>query len=79
MANCEMLKKCIFFNDKMADMPYAAESFKENYCKDNFEICARYMVATGCGREHVPGDLFPNHERRAMLIISQHEEQLVDK
>ena len=71
MEQCELLKKCPFFNDKMANMPFAAESFKQIYCKGNFEICARYMIAITYGREHVPSDLFPNHEQRAEKILQQ--------
>ena len=70
MASCEMLKKCPFFNDKMAKMPFASDSFKQIYCQGNFELCARYMIAKPYGREHVPIDLYPNHDRRAEEIIS---------
>ena len=70
MACCELLEKCPFFHDKMAKMPFAAESFKQIYCKGNYEICARYMIAKPYGREHVPTDLYPNHERRAEEIIA---------
>ena len=71
MSECELLEKCPFFNDKMANMPFASNSFKQIYCRGNFEICARYMIAKPYGRDHVPTDLFPNHERRAVEIITQ--------
>ena len=71
MEHCEMLEKCPFFNDKMANMPFAADSFKQIYCQSNFNICARYMISKPYGKEHVPTDLFPNHERRAEEIINK--------
>jgi hypothetical protein len=70
MSECELLEKCPFFNDKMAKMPFAANSLKQIYCKSNYSICARYMIAKSYGREYVPIDLFPNHERRAEEIIA---------
>jgi hypothetical protein len=70
MADCEKLEKCPFFNDKMADMPTAASMYKENYCKKDFEKCARLMVAKKLGSEKVPADLFPNQTDRALELIN---------
>ncbi len=44
MKECDYLQNCPFFNDKMANMPATADLFKNNYCKDNFSNCARYIV-----------------------------------
>ena len=71
MANCEMLQKCPFFNDKMSEMPDQADFFKDLYCKGDNEICARYLVLKALGRDAMPPDLFPNHEQRAKAIIEQ--------
>ena len=69
MANCELIEKCIFFNDKMANMPGTAASFKRRYCQDDFSGCARYMVFKALGREKVPGNLFPNQHDKAKKVI----------
>ncbi len=69
MADCELLKGCIFFNDKMADMPSTAEIIKTRYCKGDNQDCARYMVVQALGRGSVPENLFPNQTERAREII----------
>lgn len=65
MADCELLKKCLFFNDKLDNMPSAAKTLKDLYCRWNFAKCARYKVATAVGKENVPADLFPGDFRQA--------------
>ena len=65
MADCSRLLKCAFFNDRMADMPASAEIYKKNYCKSEFDKCARFRVAAKLGPEKVPSDLFPNQKERA--------------
>lgn len=67
MAECEKLPKCLFFNDKMADMPAMAEIFKKRYCLGDNSKCARLTVAV-TGRL-VPVDLFPNQMDVAKKII----------
>jgi hypothetical protein len=69
MADCEMLPTCIFFNDKMENMPQMAETYKTRYCKGAFNDCARYIVCKSKGREAVPKDLFPNQKDKAMRLI----------
>jgi hypothetical protein len=71
MADCALLAKCIFFNDKMASMPAAAEVMKKKYCLKDSSTCARFMVCSALGREKVPGDLFPNHVDRAKGILAK--------
>ncbi len=70
MADCPCLPKCIFFNDKMANMPQAAEQMKTRFCKGDNSGCARYMVFAKLGREKVPTDLFPRHVDRAKEILA---------
>ena len=72
MAECPLLAKCIFFNDKMASMPTASELMKKKYCLKDNTTCARYMVCSTLGREHVPADLFPNNVDRVKVLLSQH-------
>jgi len=70
MADCPMLEKCPFFHDRMAEMPTMANLYKTRFCKGEFPTCARHLVLTGLGREHVPADLFPNQNDRAQEILA---------
>lgn len=69
MADCELIEKCIFFNDQMPNMPSTAAVYKKMYCEGDFDHCARYMVVKAIGRGNVPSDLFPNQKDRAESII----------
>lgn len=70
MAECVLLKKCIFFNEQMANLPATVALMKKNYCLGDNESCARYMVAAKLGRELVPPDLYPSDATRAKEILS---------
>ncbi|HEY6838694.1 MAG TPA: hypothetical protein VI389_08130 [Geobacteraceae bacterium] len=70
MSDCEFLKGCIFFNDKMANMPSTAEIFKIRYCRGDNAECARYVVCKVKGRDRVPQDLFPNQIDVARQILT---------
>jgi hypothetical protein len=70
MAECEKLSACIFFNDKMGDMPATAALTKKLYCRGDNSKCARYMVSKALGGPKVPPDLFPAEEERATKIIA---------
>ncbi len=70
MADCELLEGCVFFNDKMVNMPATGELYKDKYCRENNLECARYMVFKALGREKVPLDLFPNMKEKAQEIIA---------
>ena len=70
MADCELLAGCIFFNDKMKDLPAATDFLKNKYCRGDNSECARYTVFKALGRERVPSDLFPNDISRANQLIS---------
>ncbi len=70
MEECDLLSSCIFFNDKMADMPATAEMMKNRLCRSNKLGCARYLVCQQLGRAEVPLDLYPHDIERAKLIIS---------
>ena len=71
MAQCELLATCIFFNDKMADYPAAAEHLKKKMCLADPDACARMMIVKALGRPHVPGDLFPNQLDRSRAIVAE--------
>ncbi len=70
MADCKLIETCIFFNDKMAEMPTMADMYKDRYCRDDFEGCARFAVFSAIGRENVPTDLYPNDMARAQSLIA---------
>ena len=69
MPDCEMIAKCLFFNDKLADKPGTAEMMKNRYCRGDFKECARYVVCKALGREKVPADMFPIHMDKAQAMI----------
>ena len=71
MAECECSASCMFFHDKMANMPQMAEMMMNRYCRDEYQACARYRVFKALGREAVPADLFPNQPEVAdSLLVS---------
>jgi len=70
MKECEYLDTCIFFNDKMVNMPAISNVYKKKYCKGDHSVCARYMVLKALGREKVPADLFPNQVDHAEYLIN---------
>jgi hypothetical protein len=70
MADCVCLPKCVFFNDKMADMPATADRMKKRYCQGDNSNCARFMVFNTLGREKVPANLFPQNTDRAGEILA---------
>jgi hypothetical protein len=69
MADCELLKTCIFFTDRMAHMPKTTNMVKSKYCRGSSSECARYRVFVALGREKVPSDLFPGQLEDAKEII----------
>lgn len=70
MADCEKLEKCVFFADKMENMPAMAEIMKQRYCLGSNESCARYKVAAVLGGERVPADLFPGDVAYAERVLA---------
>jgi hypothetical protein len=68
---CALTETCVFFNDKMANMPSMAKMYKERYCGGDFEACARYQVFKEVGRENVPRDLFPNEANRVEVTVAE--------
>ncbi|WDP88477.1 MAG: hypothetical protein HUN04_01455 [Desulfobacter sp.] len=70
MADCELLKGCPFFNDKMKDTEGLGAIYKKKYCLGDNQHCARYIVFKKLGRPSVPANLFPNQIDQAKEIIS---------
>lgn len=69
MADCPLLPTCLFFNDKMAEMPTLAHVYKRKFCRDDFAACARYRVYQVAGRAAVPQDLLPNQPEVADRLL----------
>jgi len=57
--SCEFKETCWFFADNAAGSK-AVQMLKEVYCLNNYQACARYMLMTTLGPEHLPPSLYPN-------------------
>ena len=68
--DCPNLPQCPFFNLAMTDMPATAAGLKEQFCRGDFERCARRKVALTLGRQHVPLDMFPDDFGQADRILA---------
>lgn len=69
MANCELIKQCIFFENQMREMPSTAAAFKNFYCEQGYDKCARYLVGNAIGFDKVPDNLFPGQRDLVETII----------
>ena len=70
MARCEDAKKCSFLNNLvMVVIPNSVDIYKQLYCLDNANDCARNMVSQALGSDAVPINLFPHHKDRAAKIL----------
>ncbi len=73
MPDCELLAECLFFNDKLKNMPTASDMMKKMYCKWHYTKCARYKIAINLGKQAVPKDLFPGDTLRASELLIQYD------
>ena len=71
MVDCKNLSGCIFFNDKMPNMPITADLFKKQFCKNNYKACARFIVGITLGKSNGPNDLFPNQNEKVENLIKR--------
>ena len=67
MQQCERLTSCLFFSDRLANMPASAGLLKDTYCFGDKSKCARYQVALA--GIIPPPDLFPNDSLRVHKIL----------
>lgn len=82
MEHCEFYECCELFTDENAThMPKLAKMFRERYCTDNFDQCARYQVAVQAGRQYVPTYMLPTQTEWAQQIVKElrDEQSLVEK
>lgn len=70
MSACNLMERCSFFKNNMAEMPSTAEVIKMRYCRGRENaVCARYLVSESLGMEKVPPDLLPNQMDRIAEIL----------
>lgn len=71
MIECPRARECPFYNDRMKNMPALALMYKISFCSNQFDACARYLVAQVLGPQFVPETLFPNQIQKAYEVIAQ--------
>ena len=69
MGSCRMIKVCPFYNIRLKNQPAVAALYREQYCAENHEKCARFIIFSKKGPGYVPLDLFPGQLDRAQAII----------
>ena len=69
MAECICLPGCLFFNDRMDNMPSMTQMYKKKYCLGDNSKCARHMVFEKKGKDYVPKDLYPNQVERTKVLL----------
>ncbi len=67
---CELLINCAFFTEEMKN-ERIAEQFKQRYCDNCKDACARYMIARGAGLDFIPDYLYPNEYEKALEILNK--------
>lgn len=66
---CPLLRECRFFNDIIENMPSISESLKAQYCLGRNSECARFLIFTEIGRDHLPDDVFPHELAKAKNLV----------
>lgn len=70
MTDCPRARECAFYNDKISSISGLAPLYKITYCANQFDACARYLVAQILGTKAVPADLLPNQIQKAYEVIA---------
>lgn len=70
MSDCPRARECPFYNEKMKNMPSLTLLYKISFCMNQFDTCARYLVAQVLGVKAVPEDLLPNQMQKAHEFIA---------
>ena len=70
MGECDRLESCLFFNDRLDDIPDSVAIQKQQYCQGDYESCARHRVETKLGSTSIPPDLLPEESARADRIVA---------
>ena len=82
MASCDLIDKCLFFNDNLKKMPAVALRLKDRFCMGDKSNCARYLIVTTYSLESINADpamkgrfdclmavLYPNELEKAHEFI----------
>lgn len=68
--DCEYLDQCLFFNNKVPDMPSTTRVLKIRYCTGGGNrACARFIIGKKLGKEKIPEDLCPNQLDRLEELL----------
>jgi len=73
MATCEKLPKCPFYQGKMSMDSGLGSLYKKRYCEGDKTQCARYMIATTLGPDHVNNNIYPNMIDLANKMIAENK------
>jgi hypothetical protein len=68
---CDYCTQCTILTENGKEMPKLASLFKERYCTDQFDQCARYQVARSVGLNGVPELMLPSQVEWAQQIIKE--------
>lgn len=72
MKSCAYIEQCKNLSDKHGlQMPKLASIFRERYCMDQFDQCARYRVAAVLGPMQIPDFMLPSQIEWAAQIIQE--------
>jgi hypothetical protein len=75
MPSCPRLTHCLFFNNRLKNMPAIADMTRAEYCRSGqHENCARFQVSTTLGPAGVPDNLFPDQVNRVATVVKNAKE-----
>jgi hypothetical protein len=63
------LAKCRYFIDNLRNSPSTAAMVQNNYCRNKFTECARFVAFEKLGEARVPRDLSPSETERVETLI----------
>ncbi len=68
---CDQREKCPLFNGRLALMPGLVDLYKQQFCENDCESCARLRVRRALGPGTVPENLYPPQKHKALELIEQ--------
>lgn len=71
---CKKLDTCLFFQ-RLSEKESTAALFRDKYCHNPVNSCARMVLLTALGKEFVPENLYPNQHDRVEAIIAANKKQ----
>ena len=70
---CPYHEKCPMFGNQICvEFPPLTEKLKDQFCRGNFESCARKCVRETIGKEFVPIMMLPQQDSWARQILLDH-------